>query len=109
MKFRVELLTQAEQDLDHILAWLRERSPQGSSAWYQRWLEVLDELEINADIYGRAPEDARHELDIRQIIFKTKSGKPYRAIFTIIDAVFVFCIRGHGQDFAESTKLTLSD
>ncbi len=45
MKFRVELLPDAEANLDHILAWLSEKSPQGASAWYRRWLEVIGDLE----------------------------------------------------------------
>jgi plasmid stabilization system protein ParE len=108
MTFHVELLPAAERDLDRILGWLRERSPQGASAWYRRWLEVLDDLEARADACARAPEVARHDLDLRHIIFKTKHGKPYRAIFTMVErTVFVLCIRGHGQDLVDPNELRL--
>lgn len=30
MTYQVELTLRAEQDLDHILEWLTQRSPQGS-------------------------------------------------------------------------------
>ena len=110
MNFRVTLLPAAEQDLDHILGWLSKRSLQGASTWYRRWLEVLDDLELSADSYARAPEDARHDLDLRQVIFKTRHGKPYRAIFTIVErTVFVFCIRGFGQDIVDPTEMRLPE
>ena len=110
MTFHVELLPDAESDLDQIFEWLSKRSPQGAATWYRRWLLVLDDLEARADSYAQAPEDARHELDLEQVIFKTKHGKPYRAIFTITkQTVFVFCIRAHGQELVDSTDLNLSE
>jgi plasmid stabilization system protein ParE len=108
MTFHVELLPTAERDLERILGWLNDRSPQGASAWHRRWMKVLEDLEMRPNAYAPAPEDSRHELELRQVIFKTKQGKPYRAIFTVIErTVFVFCIRGHGQDLLDPNTLTL--
>ena len=41
MSRRVQLSLRAEQDLDQILNWLQQRSPQGATAWLKRWNETL--------------------------------------------------------------------
>ena len=98
MMFSVILLPQAERDLDQIIGWIKNRSPQGASTWFQRWLEVLELLERSPLNCGLAPEDEDHDQVIRQVLFKTRRGRPYRALFTIrSESVYVLHIRGPGQ------------
>ena len=99
MSFDVRLSFRAETDLDHILAWIANRSPQGANVWLARWKEVCRLLSERPENCLLAPENVDHEEDIRQIVFKTRSGRKYRALFVIRgDRVFVTNLRGPGQD-----------
>lgn len=83
MKFNAQLLWRAERDLDHILSWLYERSPTGAASWLRVWHQTLAILESSADDYGLAPESEDHPLEIRQILFHTRKGRDYRALYTL--------------------------
>ena len=99
MKFRVDLTDAAKADIRAILTWIEGRSASGADAWYRRWLGVLKTLQQSADDFGLAPESADHSEPISQIVFKTKRGLPYRALFAIrADEVFILRVRGPGQD-----------
>ncbi|MBC8356868.1 MAG: type II toxin-antitoxin system RelE/ParE family toxin [Planctomycetes bacterium] len=108
MSFHVVLQPRAEYDLDAILTHLKKESLQGAASWFRAWRHAVSLLERQADIYGSAPEDADHEPFIQQTLFKTRSGRYYRAIYTLIDqTVYVLHVRGHGQDLVEPDELTL--
>lgn len=108
-KFTVRLLWRAERDVDHILAWLSDRSPRGAASWLRAWDETFVILETSADEYGLAPESGSQSLEIRQVLFRTRRGRDYRAIYTIQnDDVFVMHIRGPGQDIVPADQLRLS-
>lgn len=52
------------------------------------------------------PENEDHDAVIRQAVFKTRRGLPYRAIFVVKgDAVNVNHIRGSDQDRLETDEL----
>jgi plasmid stabilization system protein ParE len=61
MNFKVVLLWRAERDLDHILLWLNERSPQGAANWLRAWDKTFAILESSADTYGLSPESEDHQ------------------------------------------------
>jgi plasmid stabilization system protein ParE len=108
MKFNAHLLWRAERDVDHILHWLNERSPQGAASWLRRWDETFATLESSADEYGLAPENEESSLEIRQILFRTRKGRDYRALYTIRGQhVFVMHIRAPGQDLVPPEELHL--
>lgn len=108
MKFNARLLWRAQRDLDHILAWLSERSPQGAASWLRRWDETFAVLESSADEHGLAPEGEGLELEVRQILFRTRKGREYRALYTIQGAdVYIMHIRAPGQDFVAPEELQL--
>lgn len=44
MSYNVELTHRAVSDVDGILGWLGERSPQGAASWHDVSREVLDRL-----------------------------------------------------------------
>ena len=108
MKFRLILSARAESDIEGIVGYLVQRSPQGAAAWCDRWEEVLGELRERPLGFGRAPESSQHDADIRQVLFKTRRGRTYRALFTVIEAgVYIIHVRGPGQDFVPSEELRL--
>lgn len=108
MKFHVQLLWRAQRDLDHIVTWLYERSPQGAEAWHQMWKETFRLLQVSAGEYGLAPENEDQPLEVRQIMFHTRKGRDYRALYTIHgNEVYVMHIRAPGQDNLASDQVVL--
>jgi plasmid stabilization system protein ParE len=108
MAFRVVLLRRAENEVNEIVGWLVERSPQGASRWLAALEEAKSKLAKNPLGYGLAPEDDFVDNEIRQIIFKTRRGRRYRALFIVIESeVRILHVRGPGQaplassDFSE--------
>lgn len=110
MKFQVSLTAAAKRNVRVNLRWIEARSRSGAEAWYRRWLQVLDELRDRADTFGPAPEDVDHAETIRQIIFNTRRGLPYRALFVVRDRdVFVLHVRGPGQDLLSADDVEFPD
>lgn len=103
MKHDVDVLRRARRDVDGVLAWLAARSRPGAAAWLEAYERALDRIAENPLGYALAPEahDLRREL--REAPFKTRAGKPYRIVFTVVeDEVRVLRVRGPGQaDLAE--------
>jgi plasmid stabilization system protein ParE len=75
MSFAVQLLWRAERDVDQILAWLQQRSPQGAAAWHLAWKDTLRTLQESADTFGHAAENEDQELEVRQITFSHAQWK----------------------------------
>ena len=110
MSTAVELSFRAEKDLDDILAWIASRSPQGARMWLARWREVCSLLSERPETCLLAPENSDHEEDIRQIVFKTRSGRKYRALFVIRgNRVFITNLRGPGQDLVPPGELAVPE
>jgi plasmid stabilization system protein ParE len=108
MSTEVELSFRAEKDLDDILAWIACQSPQGARTWLARWKEVCRILSERPESCLLAPENSDHEEEIRHIVFKTRSGRKYRAIFVIRgNRVLVTNLRGPGQDLVPPDELAV--
>ena len=98
MTFRVKELRRAQADIHQIVHWLEERSPKGTRAWLNAYDDMLARLAKNADSLGPAQENDDCEFDVRQVLFKTRRGRVYRALFFIEgDEVFILRVRGPGQ------------
>jgi plasmid stabilization system protein ParE len=108
MNFHAQLTWRAERDIEHQLAWLHERSPQGAANWLRVWDQTFATLKSSADQYGLAPESEGQPIEIRQILFRTPKGRDYRALFTIErDTVYVMHVRSPGQDLVPPDQLQL--
>ncbi len=101
-EFHVVVFRQAKLDGQSIYDWIFERSPQGAEAWAQAYIEALESLTTHPLRCGLAPENEDHEVEIRQRIFRTRYGNPYRLLFTIAGKeVQVLHVRGQGQRFVD--------
>ena len=91
-----------------IADWLAERSPRGVSHWLAAFDDALRRLEQTPGAYPSAPENEFVEgWEIRHVVFKTRAGRPYRALFTIVgDEVRVLHVRGPGQSPVSSQDLS---
>lgn len=110
MKLQVRVSIQAQSDVEAILAWLVERSPQGAARWFEKYLEMLQLLPERAINCPQAPEATVVGRDLRQTLFKTRRGNTYRSVF-LLEAEFIqlLAVRGSGQDLATSAELGLDE
>lgn len=72
---------------------------------------LLSRAEVTGDERSDAwagSEDDDHEVEIRQMFFRTRQGNNYRALYTVRGAdVFVLHLRGPGQDLMGPDEITL--
>lgn len=99
MTHRVVVLRRAHNDVRTILTWIAERSRSGAARWREAYEAALKRLTHNPDSYGLAEEDDNvPDHALRQFLFRTQRGLPYRGVFIIVDdEVRVLRIRGPGQ------------
>jgi plasmid stabilization system protein ParE len=106
MSFEVILTDEAATNLRETFRWLEELSPQGAINWLNAFEEAKQRLEQSPESCGRAPENPFCERELRQILFKTRRGRLYRAIFYVQDqSVIVTHIRGPRQQLLRSDQL----
>jgi plasmid stabilization system protein ParE len=96
--YRVVVLTQAARDVQAILAWLKRRSELGAYRWKAAFDLAKLRLSEDPHRFPLIPEKVRVRFDVRDILFKTRKGKFYRAIFTVVgDEVRVLRVRRPAQ------------
>lgn len=98
MTLRVQPTAQAEADIDRIFSWLCERSSEGARRWYEAFWHSADGLKSNPLSRGIAPEADDFPEEVRQVLFRTRQGRTYRALFVIRgDVVQILRVRGPGE------------
>src|SRR4051794_36535902 len=98
MSYQVRVLARARADLDGIVAWIAERSPEGAARLVARFEEALVRLEQNPFVAPIASESQELGEEIRHVMFRTRAGRTYRALFVVVgDEVRVLRVRGPGQ------------
>ena len=98
MRFHVVVMPKAAAELDGIIAWVASRSPQGAARLWASFENGLRSLEVNPLSCSIAPESDLIGREVRQLFFKTRKGRTYRALFDIRgDQVRVLRVRGPGQ------------
>jgi plasmid stabilization system protein ParE len=98
MSHDVCFTAEADRCVYKIVEWLAQQSPEGAG----RWLDALElacrRIGDQPDSCGLAPEADSFEEPLRQIVFRTKRGNAYRALFLIrTGSVHVVSVRGAGQ------------
>ena len=84
MSYEVRLLARARQDLDDIVTYISERSPEGAARLLARFNASLRLIETNPFLAPVAPENGELDEEVRHILFRTRAGRTYRALFTIV-------------------------
>lgn len=99
MNYKVRLQTRAKNDVRTCFEFIASRSPKGAARWFNRFVETRDRLAKEADQCPLAYESDDLDREIREVLFKTRRGQPYRVVFTISgDEVIVLRVRGPGQN-----------
>jgi plasmid stabilization system protein ParE len=98
MIYRVVVLARARLDVVTIYDWIADRSLEGAQRWLEQFEEATATLETNPFIAPLAPESGSFDIEVRHILFRTRSGRTYRAVFTVVDGeVRLLRVRGPGQ------------
>ncbi len=98
MSYEVRLLALARLDLDRILSYVAARSPKGATRLLARFEAAITRLEENPFVAPVAPETWELEEEVRNIPFRTRAGRTYRALFVVVgNEVRVLRVRGPGQ------------
>lgn len=110
MTFNVEFSDEAERNVREIRDWIAWRSRDG--AW--RWLEALEQatsqLGSSADSFALAPESDVFDAELHQILFATRRGNTYRALYVIREStVHIVSVRGAGQQPIQAGELDLPE
>lgn len=94
----VRIVERARSDVDETLAWLVRRSMRGAVAWYLAFRQALERITSSPESFGEAAECRRIRRPLRQVPFKTRSGRVYRIVFEVTETeIIVLRVRGPGQ------------
>ncbi len=98
MKYKLVIVEPAEFDVDEIYRYILARSTQGAASWYRAFVACTERIVRQPLVCSIALEDAEFSFELRQAMFKTKYGDPYRCLFTVVgDEVRLLRVRGRGQ------------
>ncbi len=86
MTYSVSILLRARQDVQQIFDWLAARSEQGAQSWFESFEISVSALSKNPFLAAIAPENDHCEREIRHVLFRTRQGRFYRALFTVVGA-----------------------
>ena len=108
MNFPVRVLRRADREVEATLHFIAEEqeAPEGAQKWYRAYEAALERLAKAAKTLPLAPEDEFVDYEVRQILFRTKTGRTYRGLFTVVgDEVRLLHVRGPGQDLMTGKTL----
>lgn len=98
MSLPIRVMPRARADFRHLHAYIAQRSPQGAERWRQAFETAADFVAQRPEVGGLAPEHELSGHELRQKLFKTRSGLTYRFVYTVDKGeVLVLRIRGPGQ------------
>ena len=98
MTFSVRNIPRAKSDIRSITNYIRERSRRGAAAWLNAWGIARKRLAKNAESCGRADENDHFDIEVNQVLFRTRHGRVDRLVFTIVgNEVLILRVRGSGQ------------
>ena len=110
MTHTVIIVPSAEDDFQRQYDYIKQRSKRGADSWVNAFHRALKKLATRPMTFVLAPESANQEREIRQLLFKTRQGLTYRALFVICeDVVRIIHIRGAGQDIMSPDEIQLPD
>jgi plasmid stabilization system protein ParE len=108
MDYVIRLTSRAEGESDKIFTYIHKRSPSGAIRWHAAMIDSLALLRGNPAGRPRAPEGMQFDVEVRQLLFKTRKGLTYRALFIVNEEdriVHVLSIRGPSQDLLSAEEI----
>ena len=109
MTYDLVYTERAKRDLNAAADFIAQHAPETAERWFNGFITALESLRRDAAIYSRAPESAFCSIELRQFIYRTRSRRVNRALYTIRDAkVYILSIRRPGQDLLTDEELRQS-
>ncbi len=106
MRFHVVQSSRAKRDFQRIYDYIFQSSIRGADAWAEAFYGKFRRLEQFAQANSIAPEADWYDGEIRQMLFRTKSGLTYRAVYLVDGGtVTLLAIRGPGQDLMSADEM----
>jgi len=110
MKNELKILQRARDDAQHIFNYIQQRSPQGAANWWNAFFNAANQAASGVVQHGLAPENEYVPYPLQQVIFKTKQGRRYRFVFTIVvTELRILRVRGPGQPSLAPDELSSGD
>ncbi len=98
MSYSLNIHPDAEADAEQIASYIGERSLEGMLRWLDAYKWAQERIVKAPLLCSLAHEEPILGQGLRQILFKTPSGKRYRAMFIVDgDQITIVRVRGHGQ------------
>ena len=106
MAYQLRYTATAAVELRAATDWIAERAPDTAEEWFEGFVELLATLRVNALVHGLAPENSLVGIEVRQIVYRTKSRRFNRALYTVTDdTVVILGIRRPGQPLLSKRDL----
>jgi plasmid stabilization system protein ParE len=80
MAFVIRLTPRSEFDARQIYRWIQARSPAGAFNWWLAFEIACDRLVEDPLSFGLSPEAEPVGKEVRQVLFQTRHGRPYRIL-----------------------------
>ena len=108
MTFTVVFTDEASFQVLQIEEWIAERSLRGAAAWQTALRLAIAKLAERGPAFSLAPESSEFTEPLLQLLFRTRRGLTYRALFVVRnDVVIVVSVRGFGQDLVGADEINI--
>lgn len=98
MTYKVVLTARAEAYLDRIYEQLAEGNPKGAARWYESFWKSVERLNGLPFACALAYEHERFPEEVRNLLFGTRQGRTYRALFVVRgDVAIIVAVRRPGD------------
>ena len=83
MTYHVVLTARAEADLNRIYERLAQGSAKGAARWYESFWSAVERLKTHPLACALARESDQFQEELRHLLFGTRQGRTYRALFVV--------------------------
>ena len=107
MKFRLVITRRAILDRDACFEFIHQANADAALRWLNAFDDAVRAISF-APHSGFAPEAKDLDEEIRQKLFKTRHGRPYRILFLIRGKlIYILHVRGPGQNLMTPEEIAV--
>lgn len=98
MTREIRSVRQAKADVNDTISYIAPRSMRGAIAWYLAFRRALDRIADAPGSHALAAESDDIGRELREVLFRTRSGRKYRIIYEVFDTeILILRIRRPGE------------